>query len=130
MLFYPKLVNGFFTSRVPPRLTEKPMQLKKLAFICNTCFWLTLIFQFWKNAREIQPHILGTIITLGILAVILNVCWIVLYLVAGKTRKKAFDREEISAKTNSNNATSPLWFNGFNLLSFIAQLILLSIKFL
>ena len=106
------------------------MQLKKLAVISNACFWLTLLFQFWENAREIYPHILGTIVTLGILAVILNVCWITIGLLPKKAKNGTGKDSRMPIK-NPSDKTGALWlFNWFNLLSFIAQLILLGIKFL
>ena len=106
------------------------MQLKKLAVISNACFWLTLLFQFWENAREIYPHILGTIVTLGILAVILNVCWIAVALIPIKTKNRIGQDTGEPIKNPSGKPAAFWLFNWFNLLSFIAQLILLGIKFL
>lgn len=51
-------------------------QFKKLALICNTCFWLTIIFKYWEGARSLHADILGTIIVLGVVAVFANLAWL------------------------------------------------------
>lgn len=98
------------------------MQLKKLAVLCNACFWLTLFFQFWKNARNLPPWVLGTIIIIGLLSVLVNIAWL---LVAGRRRsQKEWGDAKPPGRWQTVGALAL-----FNILSFIAQLILLCLKF-
>ena len=99
------------------------MQLKKLAVLGNVCFWLTLVFQYGKWARNIQQDFLNTIVMIGLLAVVINLVWIILF-VGGKTRPFKKDEPE-----RSNQFVYPL-FTWFNLLSFASQLIFILFKFL
>lgn len=100
------------------------MQLKKLAVICNVCFWLTLFFQVWRDARNIHQHVLNTIVVLGMFAVVVNIAWIISILKKDKGRMKT---GEPGVKPNIK---AGLLFNSFNLLSFAAQLILLFTRYL
>jgi hypothetical protein len=104
------------------------MQLKKLAVICNACFWLTLIFQVWEHARDIHQLILNSVVILGILAVIINLCWITIELF-GISQRNSSQKIIIAGGTTGADIKGSRWlFNSFNLLSFISQLILLGIK--
>jgi hypothetical protein len=100
------------------------MQLKKLAVICNACFWLTLIFQVWKHARDIHQSILNTVVVLGILAVVINLCWITMDVIrVGKSSSQ----KNIKAGETTISRNERV-FKFFNLISFTSQIILLVIK--
>jgi hypothetical protein len=104
------------------------MQLKKLAVICNACFWLTLIFQVWEHARDIHQLILNSVVVLGILAVLINTCWVIIDLYAGSKRSIGQKKVIVEETTETINSRSKRWFNFFNLFSFTSQLVLLAIK--
>jgi hypothetical protein len=89
------------------------MQVRKLAVICNICFWLTLLFQFWKNARALNIQLLNTIVILGVVAVLLNIVWL-----AGLKKNRIAFRF-IGAAV----------LNGFNLLSFGCQLVFIWMRY-
>lgn len=95
------------------------MQLRKLAVICNICFWLTLFFQYWPLARKIHAEILGTIVILGLFSVLINLVW--LLKLASHAKQKL-----------AGNEKTPAWqlIKWFNILSFAAQLIFLYLKYL
>lgn len=107
------------------------MQLTKLAVICNGCFWLTIIFQVWTKARYIHKELLNTIVILGLISVVVNLVWLVVYFFAARGKQTAGNlgkREEpgiTPKKVNSGEQLSK-WFN---LLSFFSQLIFLVSKF-
>ncbi len=48
-------------------------QLQKLAILCNTCFWGTVVFQIWERARLIPEPVLNSIVILGISALLVNI---------------------------------------------------------
>jgi hypothetical protein len=104
------------------------MQLKKLAVICNACFWLTLIFQVWEHARDIHQLILNSVVVLGILAVLINTCWVIIDLYAGSKKNTGQKKGIVEDTTATINSRNKRWFNFFNLISFTSQLILLAIK--
>jgi hypothetical protein len=103
------------------------MQLKKLAVLGNVCFWLTLVFQYGKWARNIQQDLLNTIVMLGLLAIVLNLGWIASLFV--KKNGAAANSVEKNSVRKINQAALPL-FTWFNILSFASQLIFLFFKFL
>jgi hypothetical protein len=94
-------------------------QVKKLAVICNVCFWLTIVFKYWKNARNIQPDVLNTILILGMAAIVANGVWLFLFL---------FNKKK-TALVNEH----PVFINLlliFNILSLVLQIIYLFPTFL
>jgi flagellar biosynthesis protein FlhB len=92
-------------------------QVMKLAAICNVCFWLTIIFKYWKNARYIQQDVLNTILILGMVALFVNMVWFFLLL-----RKKSTRFSKQSNPVNeSKNRFSALGI--FNIISSVAELI-------
>ena len=108
------------------------MQLKKLAVICNGCFWLTLIFQYWKAARGINPDLLNTIVILGIFAIIINLTWLLFSLVKKTKPKTVINHagQPITAEMETKNTNvAMLLFKWFNILSFAAQLVFLYFKY-
>lgn len=105
------------------------MQLRKLAVICNVCFWLTIIFQYWASAREIHEDVLNTIIILGLLSVLVNMAW-VLKLVMNNPLNQKMPQAETDNKTKATNHISMQFFKWFNILSFVAQLVFLYLKYL
>jgi len=122
MLFYPNFFKTPFQALIPYTMIKilNLMQLKKLAVLGNVCFWLTLLFQYGKWARNIQQDLLNTIVMLGLLAVIINLVWIVIFFTV-KTNATSVVAEKEKAK---------LLFTWFNLLSFASQLVFLFFKFL
>jgi heme/copper-type cytochrome/quinol oxidase subunit 2 len=108
------------------------MQLKKVAVLGNVCFWLTLLFQIWKPARELQQDLLNTLVMLGWLAVLFNVSWIFTYFVKERKVqiKPAPTQSNDHPKQISINQIAELLFTCFNLLSFAVQLIFVFTKFL
>ena len=52
-------------------------QLAKISVLCNICFWLSMLFRYWKNARNIAPDLLNTIVILGVVATLVNIIWMV-----------------------------------------------------
>ena len=109
------------------------MRLRKLAVLCNGCFWLTLLFQLGLPARNLQQDLLNTIVMLGLIAVLVNLVWIVKTAILKLKPARTVEPAETPVNSNiekRNNQTSILLFNWFSLLSFAAQLIFLYFKFL
>ena len=104
------------------------MQLKKVAAVCNTCFWLTLFFQYWRLARNIHAEILGTIVILGVMSVLVNLCWLV-QLAAKPKETQSQDVNEAAPVKNEAPAKGQL-LKWFNILSFAVQIICLYLKYL
>ncbi|CAN5632966.1 hypothetical protein BH10BAC3_BH10BAC3_12590 [soil metagenome] len=109
------------------------MQLKKLSVLCNGCFWLTLLFEVWKPARNLQQDLLNTIVMLGLIAIAINLVWVISLFVKKTKKTPGMQAGSIPGmkkiETNSNQ-TAGLLFRWFNLISFAAQLIFLYFKFL
>ena len=89
-------------------------QFKKLAVICNTCFWLTIIFKYWEAARSLHKDILGTIIVLGVVAVFANLAWLLMVF---------FMRKPATGKTVDKRNIWKQIFSGYNLISVVCQLV-------
>ena len=109
------------------------MQLNKLAVLCNSCFWLTLLFEVWKPARNLQQDLLGTIVMLGLISIAINLVWLIGLLIRKTktiTGAQADSNPGIKKIQMNNNQTSTLLLRWFNLISFVAQLIFLYFKFL
>jgi hypothetical protein len=106
------------------------MQFRKLAVICNACFWLTVIFQYWALARAIYTDVLNTIVILGVLSLIINLVWL-LALLKGTTGngENKTGSDTPNSKTGNINSISMQLFKWFNLISFAAQLIFLYSKY-
>ena len=102
------------------------MQLKKLAVISNVCFWLTLLFQVWREARFLNQQLLNTIVIIGIFALLVNVIWLTTFI---QTQRKNQSLPGKNSDIRVNKKVDLLFFS-FNILSFAAQTILLSIKYL
>src|SRR5690349_19639339 len=102
------------------------MQLKKLAVLGNACFWLMLVFQFGKWARNIQPDLLNTIVMIGLLAIVINLIWILLFVGGKASRARILEKDEPQKNIQYGNVL----FSAFNILSFASQLIFIFFKFL
>ncbi|MES2647849.1 MAG: hypothetical protein V4717_13290 [Bacteroidota bacterium] len=106
------------------------MQLGKLALLGNGCFWLTLVFQYWKPARNLQQDLLNTVVIIGLLGIVFNLAFI-----GSLILKKSISNEPVSNTSRvkekvKHNQNSRLLFTSFNLFSFAVQLIFLYSKFL
>ncbi len=107
------------------------MQLKKLAVLSNSCFWLTLLFEVWKPARNLQQDLLNTIVMLGLIAIVINLVWVIsLFIKKTTTAMQAGSNPGMNKIEKNSNQTAGLLFRWFNLISFAAQLIFLYFKFL
>ena len=129
MLFYPnflRVLSGCLFY-IPQSKYWALTQLRKLTVLGNVCFWLMLVFQYSKWARNIQQDLLNTIVMLGLLAVIINLVWLAILL---SNSIKGSPATIGKNKGTKNNQTAVQLFTWFNILSFVSQLIFLFLKFL
>jgi hypothetical protein len=99
-------------------------QVKKLAVICNVCFWLTIIFKYWKNARNIQTDVLNTILILGALAALANLAWLILSF--AKRKNNLARREKMTVALSKFEVMVSI----FNVGSLVAQLVYMYLFYL
>jgi hypothetical protein len=100
MFFYPIKINKVFMYS----------QFLRLTVICNSCFWLTMLFRYLKAAQLLNPEVLNTIIVLGMVASFVNIIAIVL----------ALGQQPVQHKQN----TPYFVFNAVSLLAQIVSIIL------
>ena len=97
--------------------------VKKIAVICNGCFWVTIGLKYWKYTQQMPVDFLNTIIILGTVALFANLIW--LAFVFFQKRNTPEKEEQFPQK----NVFSEKLLVGFNLVSLLGQFIYIFLNY-